>query len=181
MKPTDLGFLVKADLLAVGSGFFVLLALSAVVSFFANAKYSESGASQPISFNHRLHVEDEGLECSACHSYYERETFSGLPSMNACVLCHSEMQGESAAEEKLVSAIEDGTAIEWAPLFRQPPHVFFSHRLHVVVAEIECATCHGDIGQSEEPPTNPRRLSMDQCIACHEEHGIAESCGSCHR
>jgi len=181
MKPAALAFLVKPDLLALGSGFFVLLSLSAVVSFFANAKYSESGSSQPIAFNHRLHVEDEGLECSTCHNYYEHETFSGMPSMNACVLCHSEMQGESAEEGQLVAAIEAGTAVEWAPLFRQPPHVFFSHRRHVVAAELECATCHGDIGQSESPPTNPRRLTMDLCIACHSEHGIAENCASCHR
>jgi len=181
MKLPGLPLLIKGDLFAVGSGFFALIALSGVVSFFANAKYSEVRASQPIAFDHRLHVEDEGLECSACHMYYERESFSGLPRTNTCALCHFEPQGESAEEEKLVQLIQDGAALEWASLFRQPPHVFFSHRRHVVVAGIECTTCHGDIGLSEEPPAATHPLTMDECITCHEEQAVTQNCASCHR
>lgn len=173
--------LAKDDLLMAGGGFFLALAVAAVGSFFANSKYAEEGARQPIAFDHRLHVEDEGLECSACHAYYRSEAFSGLPGGSTCALCHLEPQGESAEEAELVRMLQEQEPLRWVPLFRQPPHVFFSHRRHVVAAELECETCHGSIGHSEAPPTRPRRLTMDACLACHEEHGITEDCASCHR
>ena len=121
------------------------------------------------------------MECSSCHAYFTTEAFSGLPPLAACALCHSEPQGESPEEARVVQAIEEGSEIEWRRLFRQPPHVFFSHRRHVVVAELECTTCHGDIGSSSTPPVHPARLTMSQCIACHDRNAIAENCSACHR
>ena len=172
---------LQQDALAVGGGFVVFAALSGALAFFSDDPFAREGVVQPIAFNHLQHVEEEGLECSACHMHYERETYSGLPAASSCALCHLEAQGDSAEEARLVALLEEGAPLDWQPLFRQPPHVFFSHRGHVVVAAIECATCHGDIGASETPPTESRPLRMERCIACHEERGASTDCSACHR
>jgi hypothetical protein len=136
---------------------------------------------QPIAFNHRKHVQDEGLECIACHAYYETETFSGLPGPEACALCHHEPKGESAEEKKLVGMLQRGEPLLWKPLFQQPAHVFYSHRRHVVVAGIECTVCHGNIADSERPPERVVRLTMKDCLRCHTEKVVSTDCTACHR
>ena len=161
--------------------FLIFLVASGTVAFFGNGGFSRATIEQPIDFNHRLHVVDEELECASCHPGFETEASSGLPSNELCALCHSEPQGDSAEELRLVELLEAGTPLEWRRLFRQPPHVFFSHRRHVVVAGMECAECHGDIGQSEAPPDVREPLPMSTCIECHEQQGVANGCAACHR
>lgn len=137
---------------------------------------------QPIQFNHRIHVVDNEMECSECHLYYEKETFSGLPSRETCEFCHDEASESNVEEQRLVELLQSGEPLEWKPLFRQPPHVFYSHRRHVQAGEMKCETCHGDIGQSETPPGEVTQLTMDDCIDCHEtERGAAAECTTCHR
>jgi len=172
---------VLADLIAGGSGFAIFLALGAAVAFFGKLRPSQAPVAQPLAFNHRLHVEQEGLECSACHPGYLTQVSSGLPTAGACTLCHLDPQGETAEEQRLVNLLQEGASLDWEPLFRQPPHVFFSHRRHAVVAEIECATCHGDIGTSTAPPARRAPLSMERCIACHEAQQASTDCSACHR
>jgi hypothetical protein len=173
--------LVGADVLAIGGGFVLSVLLTAAVSFLLNRHHVEAAPSQPVEFNHRLHVEDEGLECSSCHQHYLEETSSGLPPAVVCALCHLEPLGESVEELKLVSLLERGMPLEWDSAFRQPPHVFFSHMRHVAVADIECAACHGDVGSSESSPRERLPLAMDNCIACHEREAVTNACTSCHR
>jgi hypothetical protein len=140
-----------------------------------------SANQQPIAFNHLKHVEEVDLECDTCHQFYAKETFSGLPRAEVCTQCHEEAQGSSPEEAKLVQLIQGGKPLEWRSLFRQPPHVFFSHRRHAVVAEMQCADCHGTIAKSEAPPTRVKKLRMDDCIVCHELRGASTDCTACHR
>lgn len=134
-----------------------------------------------IAFNHRKHVVENEIDCGTCHVYFSEQTFSGLPDPDVCSSCHAEALGKSAEEAKLVRLLSEGKPLEWRRLFRQPPHVFYSHRRHVVVAGIECPVCHQDIGRSEAPPARVRRLRMDDCIACHESKGVSTNCTACHR
>ena len=137
---------------------------------------------QPMPFNHRIHVVDNEFECTDCHSYYKRQTFSGMPDNDTCAFCHlDELLGESEEEKRLVALLEEERPLEWGRLFEQPSHVFYSHRRHVVVAEIDCVECHGTIGESETPPQRVRQLTMDNCLDCHEKEGVAEDCTTCHR
>ncbi len=163
-KPAVLGFL----------SFFILSAAAATLI--------PPSVVQPIAFNHQKHVVDNDMACSDCHEFYDKETFSGLPDADTCSFCHlGELQGESAEERKLAKLLEDEEPLYWERLFRQPPHVFYSHRRHAAVAQIECEVCHGSIGQSEAPPKRVERLIMDDCLACHEEKGASTECTSCHR
>jgi cytochrome c553 len=136
---------------------------------------------QPIAFNHRKHVEELSLPCSICHQFYETEAFSGLPAAEVCATCHLEPQGKSAEERELVKLLKAGTPLDWKPLFRQPPHVFSSHRRHVVVAKLDCPVCHGEIGNSTQPPTRVKRLVMQDCLDCHRRRRAAAECTTCHR
>ena len=138
-------------------------------------------ARQPIAFNHKKHVEELELACSSCHQFFETETFSGLPGADVCSSCHQEPVGKSKEELKLVRLLQSGAPLEWTPLFRQPAHVFYSHRRHVVTAKIQCAVCHGSIAASVAPPETVQRLRMQDCLDCHRRSGVTTDCTACHR
>ncbi len=93
---------------------------------------------QPISFNHKKHVTELDIACTTCHVTVETEAFSGLPDAELCAGCHLEPQGKSEEEKRLVEMLKKGTALAWKPLFRQPAHVFYSHRRHVIAAKLQC-------------------------------------------
>ena len=136
---------------------------------------------QPIAFNHRKHAKELDLSCSSCHLTVEREAFSGIPDAEVCAFCHSELQGKSEEEKKLVQLLQTGVPLAWKPLFRQPPHVFYSHRRHVAVAKIDCSVCHGSIASTTTPPGRVKRLRMIDCISCHRRSGVSTDCTTCHR
>jgi hypothetical protein len=171
----------RAGLGAAALGFLLFFSMIASVIALRASRGWAGPIHQPISFNHRKHVQDNSLECSTCHQFYEKEVFSGLPTAEVCEFCHLEPQGKSAQELELVRLLKAGAPLDWKPLFRQPPHVYYSHRRHVVTAKLECDTCHGEIGQSVQPPSSVRRLRMQDCIDCHQRRGVATGCTNCHR
>lgn len=172
----------KLSRIAFGIGFVAFFASSAAIALLrAGTATPAAGGEQPVAFNHRMHVQDLGLECSECHAFYESEAFSGLPTAEDCAMCHAEPLGSSPEEAALVALIESGRAIAWKPLFRQPAHVFYSHRRHVVQAEIDCQECHGGIGESERPPLRVTPIDMDDCLDCHAREGASVACTACHR
>jgi Cytochrome c7 and related cytochrome c/Class III cytochrome C family len=136
---------------------------------------------QPISFNHRKHVKELDLACTTCHLTVETEAFSGLPDADVCAGCHLEPQGKSEEEKRLVEMLKKGTALAWKPLFRQPAHIFYSHRRHVIAAKLQCRVCHGAIADTVAPPVRVRRLVMDDCVSCHRKAHVSTDCTACHR
>jgi hypothetical protein len=170
---------------------------------FPQLLYSEK--QQPIDFNHKLHVEEMG-ECEGCHFFRDDGSYSGIPPLSNCVECHEEAVGEHPEEAKLISEyVEPGKEIPWLVYAGQPDCVFFSHAAHVKMGELECMTCHGPIGESEN--TRPYqynrltkysrdiwgwniaglkknswdRMKMDDCGKCHDEHGENKTCFVCHK
>jgi hypothetical protein len=174
-------WLGKDTLSASAIGFSLFLLGIVLVSGLARSALSPGAIEQPVAFNHQIHVEELGLECTECHPYYEKEAFSGLPTAETCAFCHEEAQGENPEEMKLVRLLSEGRELEWKQLYRQPPHVFYSHRRHVAVADLQCQTCHGGISSSEVPPTRVRQLTMEACMDCHQENGVTNDCTTCHR
>lgn len=142
---------------------------------------TQRSAAQPIAFNHKLHLEGVGLTCADCHEFFASETFSGLPQAETCAMCHEAAQGESREEIRLVALLEQGEPLRWQSLFRQPAHVFYSHRRHATVAEIACEQCHGSFTELEAPPSAVEVLSMEACIECHEQAQAGTDCTDCHR
>ena len=161
--------------------FIAFFFLTGAVTVWRGSRSPGAPALQPIAFNHKKHVQELDLACSSCHQFYEKEAFSGLPGADVCSACHQEQQGKSKEEEKLVRLLQSGAPLEWTSLFRQPAHVFYSHRRHVVAAKIECAVCHGSIAATTAPPTAVKRLRMQDCLDCHRRSGVSTDCTACHR
>ncbi len=135
---------------------------------------------QPIAFNHRIHT--ELLECETCHEFVRTGAHSGLPGLSTCLECHEEPVTESAEEQKIVELAGAGGEQVFRKLFRLPDNVFYTHRRHAGIAEIDCATCHGSIAQTTSPPALPPiRITMDFCLDCHRASGASEECIACHR
>lgn len=160
----------------IGLGAVVVLTVAGVVFSLPRPIH------QPLAFNHLLHTEEVGAECSDCHLYVETAMRATIPNVAVCADCHDEAMGESETEAWLVEQIGSGTSIPWRKLYRVPDHVFFSHRRHTAVAGVECADCHGDMGSRTEPPTRPLvSISMNRCMQCHEQTGVSNDCIACHR
>jgi hypothetical protein len=162
--------------------FFVLTgAATTAINLGGGLAFLRPAVRQPIAFNHRKHVKELDLACSTCHVTVEKEAFSGLPDAEVCAFCHSEPQGKSEEEKKLIQLLKTGAPLEWVSLFRQPSHVFYSHRRHVVVAKIDCVVCHGSIAETTSPPGRVKRLRMEDCRSCHRRKGVSTDCTKCHR
>lgn len=172
MKKFDVS---KTQIVFIGGGLLMIILVVIII-----LPYVWGRIEQPLAFNHRIHGEN-GMECLDCHPYYEENASSGRPSQEECSFCHQELLGESQAEKKLIEYIKSGKKIEWNRLYRVPEDVYFSHRRHVVLGDIQCSTCHGDIGESSKPPSKPLNITMEKCIKCHKKRGAEIDCISCHR
>lgn len=148
---------------------------------FLIARSSGESMTQPIAFNHKKHI-DNDLECSACHGLFQTTAHAGRPATETCMLCHETALTDSKEEEKIRSYAEQGEQIPWRRLFKLPQHVYFSHQTHVVSGQVECKSCHGSIGESTSPPSQPEiKLTMSGCINCHKTRGASTDCLACHK
>ncbi len=137
---------------------------------------------QPIQFNHYKHTQELELECVMCHQGVKDKVRATIPSIEICIECHSEPVTDSPEEEKIRTYYSKGEEIPWKRLFQVPEHVFFSHRRHVTVADLECENCHGDMAQRTKPPSKaPMKIKMNKCLSCHRKLQAKTDCVSCHR
>ncbi len=132
---------------------------------------------QPAVFNHARH---RAIACATCHRGVETAARAGIPTASDCVKCHATPPAGIAPAQWRPSGRTGGLA--WVQVTRLPDHVMFSHRRHVTVARLECASCHADVGARTTPPGNPPiRLDMNGCLSCHRREGASEDCDGCHR
>lgn len=133
-------------------GFFQSLSLIGVVEGYQ--------PSQPIEFPHDAHAGINGIDCKYCHNSVEKSKYAGLPTVNVCMNCHKQINGEGkpfAGEIKKIykaagwdpSGVGKYTGKEdpivWNSVHVLPDHVYFNHSQHVVVGGIDCKQCHGDM------------------------------------
>lgn len=143
---------------------------------------SRLDVSQPVEFNHAKHTEELGLACEFCHVYVRNGAHAGLPDAQQCGMCHRTRLGTSEEAHRVTELLEAGDDLRFMKLFNLPDHVFYTHRRHAGIGEIECENCHGAIAQTDAPP--PRALiniTMEFCLECHQEMGQTEDCNACHR
>lgn len=161
---------------------------------------------QPLQFNHKVHKEKAGTECSGCHELQEDGQFAGIPKLDNCAMCHGEPQGTTEAEKQLVeNYVKPLLEIPWKVYSRQPENVRFSHAVHTKQGGLTCERCHGKHGEGERiEPFYRNRLSgesrnvwgprmirvnlqpsegmkMSDCESCHAERNVAAGCLGCHR
>jgi hypothetical protein len=165
------------------TGWTVRLFLLASVASGLLMTSGEASGEQPIAFNHKAHV-SKGLDCTLCHRYVREQAFASLPTLETCLTCHAAPLSQNPEEAKVREFAARKEPLGWVRLYRLSPDaaVFFSHRRHVALGNIPCATCHGAMAERTTPPARALvRLDMDFCIACHQEQKVSTACVACHR
>jgi hypothetical protein len=181
--------------------FFALgLIASLIVGWVIFPQVLYSQKRQPVDFNHALHAEEVDNSCESCHFFREDGTFSGVPKLAQCIDCHEEVNGEDPEEEKFVNEyVAKEREVPWLIYSRQPQNVFFSHVAHVKMAQMDCVTCHGHIGESESLKVYEEnrisgysrdiwgrniagfkrnswdRMKMDDCSECHQKENVNQN------
>ena len=133
---------------------------------------------QPIAFSHAHHVTDVGLDCQMCHVYARRSPVAGIPSVETCAGCHEQVLSDRPEIQKVLEYWKTRQPIPWVRIHDLPDYARFSHKRHVLDG-IDCAECHGDVGQMEAA-VQVESLSMGWCVTCHEERGASLDCLTCH-
>ncbi len=137
--------------------------------------------SQPINFSHKIHANDNAIQCQYCHSTVEKSKTASIPSAMICMNCHKGIQetatpGSKEEIAKIYTATGFDPAtnaytntpvpLQWNKVHVLPDHVFFSHQQHVVVGAVACETCHGDV-KAMGTVEQQRPLTMGWCVDCH--------------
>ncbi|EEI91440.1 cytochrome C [Sphingobacterium spiritivorum ATCC 33300] len=140
---------------------------------------------QPIKFSHQLHAGVNKIECQYCHGGAFKSKNASIPSANVCMNCHNTVtasehyDGEISPEiAKIYKALDynpdtrqygdNPSPIQWIRIHNLPDFAYFNHSQHVVVAGVECQTCHGPIQDMEEV-YQYSQLTMKWCVDCHRK------------
>jgi cytochrome c553 len=125
---------------------------------------------QPIWFSHKIHAEQNQIDCMYCHTTVEDSKHAGFPSVGLCMNCHNVVrEGKITGRteiDKIHAAWESGQPVEWIKIHNLPDHVYFNHAQHVAVGKMDCAQCHGPVEKMDEV-MQVENLSMGWCIDCH--------------
>ena len=137
---------------------------------------------QPIAFNHSVHIENE-IECTRCHEGAETQAQAGLPAMAACASCHRRQAADHPEVVKFMEQYANGNG---EPMVWRKVHVIptkamvqFKHSPHIR-AGVDCATCHGDVGQMTVAQQVVDVANMGWCLDCHRESEASIDCLTCH-
>jgi ribosomal protein L34E len=169
---------------------------------FPRAAYERQN--QPVQFSHKAHREKADMKCEDCHAILGDGAFSGIPGIAKCAECHAAPLGTTKEEERMIKQyIEPQREIPWLVYARQPQNVRFSHATHSKLAKLTCERCHQahgasdslrplerdrvsgysrDLSSDAELPVRKRAgLDMDDCMRCHDQRGVEDSCLACHK
>jgi Cytochrome c7 and related cytochrome c len=122
---------------------------------------------QPLAFDHRHHVRDDGIDCAFCHYEATRSPYAGVPPTSLCMNCHSQVWQESTRLEPVRASWFADRPIRWQRVHKLPAFVYFDHSAHVSHG-VGCVECHGRVD------TMPRvyavaPLTMRWCLDCHRD------------
>ena len=153
-----------------------------VGGYLANAAFFPATTPvQPIEFSHKIHAGDFEIPCMYCHTQARRSISAGVPSVNKCMGCHSQVATDRPLIEELARYFEDQEPIPWIKVHDLPDFVHFPHKRHVA-AGVECQTCHGPV-EAMVRVTRMAPSKMGQCLSCHKEHNVENGldCLTCHK
>lgn len=153
------------------------------------ATYQDLPVEQPIEFDHRHHVRDDGIDCLYCHTGAEARAHAGIPTTELCMGCHNQIWNESPLLAPVRRSWATGEPIAWRRVHTLPDHVYFHHGVHTQ-AGVTCAMCHGEVeGMPRVHRVAP--LTMQWCLDCHRDppgprwYGRRitplTTCSACHR
>jgi hypothetical protein len=130
---------------------------------------------QPIAFSHKIHAGQYEIDCKYCHIGVIKGKSATIPSVNICMNCHNQIKSGTNTGEgeiaKITRAFNENKPIEWVRIHNLPDLAYFNHSQHVVVGNIECQTCHGQI-QEMDVVKQHSLLTMGWCIDCHRKTDV---------
>jgi hypothetical protein len=159
------------------------------VTYYFTPKYTRVGYQpvQPVSFSHKTHAGELGMDCRLCHNMAEKSWFSNIPAASTCMKCHSTVLAEDPRlapvrdsfygedtnhdgelqedEDKNQNGKNDRSPIPWVQIHKTPDYVYFDHSVHVTRG-ISCVKCHGRVDQMDEV-RHAKSMSMGFCLECH--------------
>ncbi|MFO0579587.1 MAG: cytochrome c3 family protein [Polyangia bacterium] len=122
---------------------------------------------QPVPFSHKHHVGGLGIDCRYCHDSVEKSAFAGLPALETCMHCHSQIWADSPLLQPVREGYRDDRSLVWGRVNQLPDYVYFDHSIHVNKG-VGCESCHGRVDQM--PLTwRQQPLTMKGCLSCHRE------------
>ena len=129
MLPLRLALVLLPALGLAGAVFVLAVAAPRYLAI----QHYPSTPQQPIYFDHRVHVEQAGLDCAFCHRTASTGVTAGYPDVEQCIGCHVVVsRGERTDEiEKLRQAWIGQRPIDWQRIHRLPDHSRFPHAAHV--------------------------------------------------
>lgn len=155
--------------------------LATAFNYYATPKAQRVGymPSQPIPYDHELHVKQLGLDCRYCHSFVEHSGHANIPSSNTCWNCHQHVAKGSPKLEPLRDAmgvdvdhmplkgvdLKRIKPVEWVRVHQAPDYVYFNHSAHVNRG-VSCESCHGPVNEMEVV-YQAESHSMGWCLECH--------------
>ena len=152
-------------------------------AYYATPKAQRVGfqPTQPIHYDHNLHVSQLGMDCRYCHSFVEHSGHANVPSANTCWNCHEHiakgspklapLRAAMAVDENHIGLTDadgnsvEGVPIRWAKVHTAPDYVYFNHSAHLNRG-ISCQSCHGDVHKMEKV-YHAESHSMAWCLDCH--------------
>ncbi len=156
--------------LAIGVlGPLALAGLIGGVWYYFSPKFTDVGyrPHQPVSFSHKLHAGDMGMDCRYCHNTVEQAAHAAIPPAQTCMNCHSLVKTDSPKLKLVRDSYTTDEPIPWVRVHQLPDYAFFDHRPHLS-AGVGCSSCHGRIDQMTIVEM-AKPLSMGWCLDCHRD------------
>jgi len=122
---------------------------------------------QPVQFDHRHHVGDEGIDCRYCHYLVEKSPNAGIPPTSVCLNCHEQIWNKSPKLAPVRESYFADRPIVWNKVNKLPHFVYFNHSIHVKQG-VGCVTCHGRIDEMAQVE-KAQPLTMGWCLDCHRQ------------
>jgi hypothetical protein len=143
------------------------------VWYYFTPKYTRVGymPTQPVPFDHSIHVKQLGMDCRYCHSFVETSNHSNVPTTQTCMNCHNSVQKDNPKLAALRASWDsakdkkDGQSVEWIKIHRAPDFVYFNHSVHVNRG-VSCVSCHGQVNEMQVVYHHEPQ-SMGWCLDCH--------------
>jgi len=144
---------------------------------------------QPIWFSHKVHATQNGIDCEYCHVDARTSRHAGIPGVDVCMNCHTQVKEGSISGKKEISKIYEHAGynpttmqydkpakpIEWVKVHNLPDHVYFNHAQHVQAGKVECQECHGPVEKMNRVVEYKELAMGDFCLDCHRKRGIDTS------
>jgi predicted CXXCH cytochrome family protein len=150
---------------ALGGAGALLFLLGWARSPYATDQYEP--VEQPVLFDHRHHVRDDGIDCLFCHDAARTSAYAGVPAASLCMSCHNQVWNGSAILEPVRQSFFSNEPIRWERVNRLPDFVYFNHSAHVTRG-VGCVTCHGRVDEMAKVYA-AMPLTMQWCLDCHRD------------